>query len=139
MIAKTFVDTNIWVYSKDVGQPAKQALANEVIEKLWANHAGVVSTQVLSEFYVTVTQKLKPGLPRETAWNIIEALKAWDPIPINTQRIQQAYAIQSRFDISWWDSLIVAAAQHAGCTTLLSEDLQAGMVFEELVIVNPFA
>jgi predicted nucleic acid-binding protein len=138
MTGPVFVDTNVFVYARDTAQPAKQAPASEWIERLWREQSGRTSIQVLNELYVTLTRKLKPGLAGEAAWDDIEALLAWDPQPVTGALLVEARRIEQRFQLSWWDSTIVAAARLQDCATLLSEDLQPGMRFGQVVVVSPF-
>jgi predicted nucleic acid-binding protein len=94
---------------------------------------------VLSEYYVTVTRKLAPGLPPEEAWDDVSALLAWNPQPIDRGVLTGAHEIEQRYRLSWWDSLVVAAAQVQGCAILLSEDLQDGATFAGVTVRNPFS
>ena len=139
MTGLTFVDTNILVYARDAGEPAKQARAMDVLRVLWKSRLGRVSQQVLQEYYVTVTRKLKPGLPKEEARDDIAALLAWRPLAPSGSTLSKAWEIEDRFGLTWWDSLIVAAALANRCTWLLSEDLQDGQQIDGLRIQNPFA
>ena len=139
MTGLTFVDTNILVYARDAGEPAKQARAMDVLRVLWKSRLGRVSQQVLQEYYVTVTRKLKPGLPKEEARDDIAALLAWRPLAPSGSTLSKAWEIEDRFGLTWWDSLIVAAALANRCNLLLSEDLQDGQQIDGLRIQNPFA
>jgi predicted nucleic acid-binding protein len=138
MSAIVFVDTNVLVYARDAGEPRKQAMAAEWIHRLWVEQRGRTSAQVLSEYYATVTRKLRPGLTAEEAWDDVHALLAWEPLPVNGEVLARAHRLERRFRLSWWDSLIVAAAQIQNCELLLSEDLQHGLVCDTLRICNPF-
>jgi len=88
---------------------------------------------------VTVTQKLDPGLTKDEAWGDMEALGAWEPQGIDFDLLTSAFRIHGRYGLSWWDSLIVAAAVALNCDEILSEDLSAGQVYEGIPVVNPFA
>lgn len=133
-----FVDTNVLLYQWDATEPAKQERAAAWMKHLWRTKRGRLSHQVLAEFYVTATQKLKPGMaPPAAQWNV-RTLLAWDPVAPNGRLYERAWSVQARFRTSWWDALIVAAAQTAGCRTLLSEDLQDGQQLEDLWVANPF-
>ncbi len=138
MTASCFVDTNIFVYFRDASEPEKQANARAWLKKLWITRTGRTSAQVLNEFYVTVTQKLTPGLPKEEAQKDVKNLLAWDPVPIDGGLITNAFGIQKEYRFSWWDSLIVSAAQLSECTYLLSEDLQHEQQIGKMQIINPF-
>jgi predicted nucleic acid-binding protein len=138
MIGPAFVDTNILVYRRDRADEEKNDRAVAWIEYLWRERSGRLSIQVLQEFYVTVTQKLDPKLPKEIARQDVRDLVSWRPVVADTKLLADAWAIQDRHKISWWDSLVVAAAQSAGCRYLLSEDLQDGQIFDNVQVVNPF-
>ncbi len=133
-----FVDTNVLVYARDVSEPDKQPQAARWLEHLWASQSGRISTQVLSEYYVTVTRKLDPGLPIENARRDLRNLMVWDPLPVDSKLIERALSLQDRFSLSYWDALIVGAAQIADCRHLLTEDLQAGQRFDAVRVVDPF-
>jgi predicted nucleic acid-binding protein len=138
MAAKVFVDTNVLVYSRDASEPPKQARAMAWLRHLWTTRAGRLSYQVLQEFYITVTEKLDPGLERERARKDIRSLLPWRPIAVDNRVLDGAWHIQDRFGLSWWDALIVSAAQVSGCCYLLTEDLQEGQVFGNLRVIDPF-
>jgi len=138
MSVRLFVDTNILLYSRDASEPEKQPIAEALIRKLWETRHGCISTQVLNEYYVNVTQKLKPGLSPSAAWSDLKALQAWEPIPIDFNLQVRGYGIQTRYRLSWWDSLIVAAAAVSGCEAILTEDLSSEQTYEGVSIINPF-
>lgn len=106
---------------------------------LWSTRTGRVSFQVLQEFYVTVTAKLKPGMKPKVAREEVRALMSWDPIVAEISVIEGAWAVQDRFRLSWWDALIASSAQAAECSYLLTEDLQDGLVIDTVRVVSPFA
>lgn len=138
MSVKCFVDTNILVYRRDSTEAEKQLKSEECLMQLWANKTGRISTQVLNEYYVTVTQKLKPGLSKELARSDIRALAIWQPLVVSTTLIESAWGIQDRFQYSWWDTLIISSALLLDCTYLLSEDMQHEQNIGSLTIINPF-
>ena len=139
MTGTVFVDTNIFVYARDASEPRKQALAAEWLRELWYEQRGRTSVQVLSEYYTTVTRKLRPGLAADEAWEDVAALFAWQPREIDRRVLEQAREIERRHPLSWWDSMIVAAAQLQNCELLLSEDLQDGWTCGTITVRNPFA
>lgn len=139
MNATVFVDTNVLVYARDASEPRKQAAAETWLRQLWIEQRGRTSVQVLSEYYTVVTHKLKPGLAAEDAWRDVTALLAWDPQPIDGNTLAQAHTIERRYGLSWWDAMIVAAAQLQDCSVLLTEDLQHGFHCEGVTIQSPFA
>jgi predicted nucleic acid-binding protein len=132
------VDTNVLVYARDTRDPAKQKRAHAWMQYLWEEQCGRVSAQVLHEYYVCVSQKLKPGLSREEARADVRALAQWltpqDPMPL----IEEAWPLQDESSLSWWDALVIAGAAAASCRYFLTEDLQAGREFIGLRVVNPF-
>jgi predicted nucleic acid-binding protein len=138
MIGRVFVDTNVLVYARDPTDPEKHARALRWMAVLWAERAGVLSWQVLHEYYVSVTRKLRPGRDPTAAREDVASLIAWNPIPLDLATVDAAWALEDRFGLSWWDALIVAAAQVGGCTHLLTEDLQEGQSFEGVRVVSPF-
>ena len=138
MTAPVFVDTNILVYARDAGETAKQPRAAEILRRLWETRAGRVSSQVLQEYYVTVTRKLRPGLPRADARADVTAFQAWQPHAPGPATFRRAWEVEDRFGFSWWDSLVVASAMESGARLLLTEDLQHGLVIDHLRVANPF-
>jgi len=138
MTAPVFVDTNVLVYARDSAQPAKQALAQDWLTTLWRSRSGRLSVQVLSEYYYTCTRKLQPRMPEPAAWDDVRALMQWRPRSIDALLLQSGREIAVQHRLSWWDSLIVAAARSEGCSMLLSEDLQDGAVYGGVTVRNPF-
>ena len=138
MTAAVFVDTNVVVYAYDRRDPAKKATAEAVLRELWIEQRGRTSMQVLAEYYSTVTRKLKPALSPDAAWEQVDVLLAWEPLAIDRRLVEQAREVERRYRLSWWDSMIVAAAQLQNCTTLMTEDLQHGLVCGTVVVRNPF-
>jgi len=94
--------------------------------------------QVLSEYYVNATRKLRPGLPPEQAWQDVATYFAWGPHPVDEVLLRRAREIEQRWRWSWWDSMVVAAAQLQDCTLLLTEDLQDGAIFGGVTVRSPF-
>lgn len=136
MTGPCFVDANVFVYSRDPRDPRKQGLAVRWIDMLWRDRAGRTSSQALSEFYAVATRKL--GFPAERAWQYAERYFAWRPLAIDEGVLRRAREIEQRFRLSWWDSMIVAAAQLQDCVLLLSEDLQDGAAFGSVTVRSPF-
>lgn len=133
-----FVDTNVLLYARDLSEPAKQPRAAEWLEHLWRTRTGRVSFQVLQEYYVNVTAKLRPGLPAADARDDVRSLFAWRPVGMDTTVVEAAWSITDRFGLSFWDAAVVAAAQLAACDRVLTEDLQDGRNLDGVVVVNPF-
>jgi predicted nucleic acid-binding protein len=138
MTGTYFVDTNVFVYARDAGESAKQARAAAWIEHLWQTRLGRISYQVLQEYYQVVTQRLTPGLHPESARHDVRDLLAWQPVTVDAAVLEKAWTVQDRYSCSWWDALIIGAAQRAGCEFLLTEDLQPGQDLGGLQVVNPF-
>jgi len=138
MSAPVFVDTNVFLYARDAGETARQPRAAQWLEYLWREQLGRTSVQVLSEYYVNVTRKMKPGLAVEDAWDDVQALLTWHPQAADVALLRRGREIQQRYGLSWWDSLIVAAAQLQGCALLLTEDLQDCGVYGGVTARSPF-
>ncbi len=138
MTGAVFVDTNVLIYSRDTSEAEKQKLAMAWMTHLWNTQQGRLSFQVLHEFYVTVTEKLRPGIERAAAREDVRLLLSWRPVAVDDRVVEGGWAIQDRYRLSWWDCLIVSAAQLTGCRYLLTEDLQEGQLFEQLRIIHPF-
>lgn len=139
MTGPVFVDTNILVYDRDERNQQKHRRARAWMSALWQHPGlGVVSSQVLAEFYWTVTRKLRPGLAPDRARRYLQTLFAWDFVAVDEAALIEAWTIEDRFGLSFWDALVVAAARTAQCRTLLTEDLQDGQNLDGLLVVNPF-
>lgn len=137
MSVRVFVDTNVFVYARDSADKAKQLRAAAWIRRLGRTE-GRTSMQVLNEYYVTVTRKLDPGLRPDDARSDVRNLLLWRPVAVDRAVVEQAWTMEDRFSISFWDALVVAAAKLQSCTHLLSEDLQAGQDLDGVVVVDPF-
>jgi predicted nucleic acid-binding protein len=133
-----FLDTNILVYANDRAAGAKREVARRLIMETITSDTGCISAQVLSEFWVTVTRKLAVPLERAMAERQIALFSGFRIVPIDAGLVLRAVRIQEKHGISFWDAQMVAAAAHAGCGVLYSEDLQDGSVYESLRVVNPF-
>lgn len=138
MTALVFVDTNVLVYNRDLSDKTKQSRAGQWLSHLWLTRTGRLSFQVLHEYYATVTRRLSHALSPGEARSEIRDFRTWDPIQLDFSVLERAWLIESKFGFSFWNSLIVSAAQLAGCEILLTEDLQDGQDLDGLRIVNPF-
>ena len=136
MTALVFVDTNVLIYAQDSANLKKQQQAQAWRRELWKTGAGRISFQVLQEFYVNVIQKWPSA--RNRAREEVRDLLAWQPVRADGDLIERAWALQDRYQLSFWDSLIVAAAKTAACQYLLTEDLQDSQDFGGIRIINPF-
>ena len=139
MTVPVFVDTNVFVYLHDDSEPEKKTRADEWISLLVYGRSGRVSFQVLQELYATLTSKRRLNVDLAEARSIVRELAAWKPIAIDLAMLNRAWGLQDRFSLSWWDALIIAAAQTCECKVLLTEDLQDGQEFGAVKVVNPFA
>ena len=115
MTALVFVDTNVFVYRHDRSDPAKQARAGEWIAHLARARTGRLSFQVLQELYVTLTGKARIGFDPSEAREIVRDLIVWQPVAIDLKILERAWHVQDGHSVSWWDAVIVAAAQSLGC------------------------
>jgi predicted nucleic acid-binding protein len=138
MTDKVFVDTNVLVYTRDASEPQKQKQAMGWMSHLWDLRTGRISFQVLQEYYVTVTEKLDPGLAPEVARQDVRLLFSWQPIHLDARVLEGAWRLQDRYQLSWWDALIVSAAHAAKCDYLLTEDLKENQRLENVRVINPF-
>ena len=134
----SFVDTNVLVYAEDRDAKGRHELARDLVVQLWETREGVLSVQVLQEFYVTVTRKLKKPLTSAKALDIIEQYLTWTIVENTGRLLTEAIALQQRVRLSFWDSLIVQAAIEARCDRLYSEDLNPGQTFGSVTVVDPF-
>lgn len=138
MSTPTFVDTNVLVYAHDTSEASRRPVAAALLEELWGSRSGILSTQVLSEFYVVATRKLKPPMTRREARSIVDAYTVWPVVQVDPTLIVAASALEERHQFSFWDALIIEAARRGGARRLVSEDLQGGRRIAGLVIENPF-
>jgi predicted nucleic acid-binding protein len=136
---RIFLDTNIIVYAYDRDAGRKHEIAKALLIDLWNSEGGVLSTQVLQEFYVMVTKKFASPLPPESAREIIEDFLTWDVVANDGEAVLEAIDLQIREKISFWDALVVVAAGKGAADILLSEDLSDGRKFGTISVRNPFA
>ena len=138
MNAKAFIDTNVLIYAHDVDAAAKHDVAKRVLQQLWSERAGALSTQVLQEFYVNVTRKIASPLSKKSARAVVSSYVIWC-VETTSEEISAAFRIEDEARIGFWDALIVAAALKAGADRILSEDLNPGQRISGVRIENPFA
>jgi predicted nucleic acid-binding protein len=138
MSGKTFVDTNVLIYGHDVDAKSKHEIAKSILRELWTERLGVLSMQVLQEFYVNVTRKIRSPLPKESARLVLSSYSIWC-METSPAELAAAFRIEDESQIDFWDSLIIAAAVKSGAERLLSEDLNPGQKIAGLRIENPFA
>jgi predicted nucleic acid-binding protein len=138
MNGRTFVDTSVLIYAHDMDAKSKHAIAGDILRELWSKRTGVLSMQVLEEFYVNVTRKIASPLPKDSARVVVSSYSIWG-METTPAELSVAFRIEDESRIGFWDSLIVAAAAKSGATRLLSEDLNPGQKIAGLRIENPFA
>jgi predicted nucleic acid-binding protein len=131
-----FTDSNVFLYTIDLRDPAKQARAHEWIDALWVSGAGRLSWQVIHEFYANA---LRLGATKAAARKNAELMAQWRIAAPGLSSLQRAWHWVDSARISFWDALIVAAAEDSGCAWLISEDFQHARKFGEVTVVNPFA
>ncbi|MFZ0522283.1 MAG: PIN domain-containing protein [Candidatus Acidiferrales bacterium] len=137
MSAKTFVDTNVLIYAHDVDAPAKHQIAHALLRELWSERTGVLSLQVLQEFYVNVTRKIATPLSKKSARLIVDSYAIWCT-ETTPAELSSAFRIEDESQIGFWDALIVAAAARSGANRILSEDFNPGQRINGILIENPF-
>jgi predicted nucleic acid-binding protein len=135
---KTFVDTNVLIYAHDVDAKEKHETAKRVLQELWSERTGLLSMQVLQEFYVNVTRKISRPISKESARLVVGTYTTWC-IDTSPAEISGAFRIEDEAHIGFWDALIVASAVKSGASRILSEDLNAGQVISGVRVENPFA
>jgi predicted nucleic acid-binding protein len=137
-MSPSFIDTNILVYAYDADAGNKHLKAREILQDCWKTESGAISTQVLQEFYITVTRKLPQTLPKRTARDVIQTYRAWPIYCPTIEDVLTASELEEQHTLSFWGALIVVAAQMSGAVTLISEDLQDGRKIGSIKIINPF-
>jgi len=137
MTAKFFVDTNVLVYaaSNAAADQARRDLALELLDRTDL----ALSAQVLAEFYAVATSKAKLNLAHNEAVVLLQSLARIPACAITRELVMEAVELRHRYQISYWDAAILAAAKQMGCGTVYSEDLSAGQNYDGVTVVNPFA
>jgi predicted nucleic acid-binding protein len=139
MSDRSFLDSNIFIYAYDKREPIKQSIANDLIRSLVVAQEATISYQVIQEFLNWALIKAPVKMPKDDAQQYLET--TFRPLHIvapSSALISDAIGIQERYRLSWYDSLIISAAQHGGCKTLYSEDLQHGQKFDTVTVRDPF-
>jgi len=136
---KCFVDTNILVYAHDVSAGAKHQRARTLVERLWDSRLGVISTQVLQELCVSLQRKVKRPLATKEIRALIEDYRTWEVVVNTAESVLEGLDLAKKHKISFWDGLIVQAAEAAGASLLLSEDLSEGQRYGSARVLNPFS
>lgn len=131
-----FVDSNVVVYSLDSRDPRKKAACLAWLKALGAKNALTLSPQVCAEVRSVAVRKLK--IASKTANEAVRALLPWCTAPLSAAEVEAAFELSERWNLSWWDALILASAKSAGCTHLLTEDAQSAPLIEGVRIIDPF-
>jgi predicted nucleic acid-binding protein len=134
-----FVDSNVLVYAVSNDEPEKQGRAREIVARGFKEGCFAISTQVMFEVYVNVTQKAKIGLPPRDALEYVQAFTEWPVVEMTPEMVLSALGLAQRSKISPWDAAILEAARQAGCKRVLSEDLGDGQIYGGITVENPFA
>jgi predicted nucleic acid-binding protein len=137
MSDKYFVDTNILMYAHDMAAGAKHERAKALVEELWRKRSGVVSTQVLQELCVNLRRKARRPLHLKATREIIADYLAWEVVTNTGESILDALELQERYRISFWDALVLQAAEACGATLLYSENLSDGQSYGGVRVANP--
>lgn len=135
-MSKIFLDTNILIYSIDKKEPSKLKKARRILKNVVIDHHPVISTQVIQEFYVVATTKLKADVP--IVKNIVHNFRNMEVVNNDLDLVEQAIDISIVSQLSFWDSLIVASAEKAKCEFIFSEDLASGATYRGVAVRNPF-
>lgn len=136
MIERSFVDTNVFVYSRDRSEAKKARVAKKLIADLWEAKQLVISFQVISEFAAVMTGKLRAN--PELVYEDVKRFLSLDPLPLDSSVAYEGLRLYKQYQLSWCDSWIVAAAILSGCQTIYSEDLNEGASYHGVRVVNPF-
>jgi predicted nucleic acid-binding protein len=134
---KYFVDTNILLYAHDRSAGLKHERARQLVERLWTSGEGVLSTQVLQELCINLRRKIAGALPVEEIRRIIQDYLSWEIVINDPASVLHALEIELRYQTSFWDALILQAAESSGAAILYSEDLAAGQKYGAVRVVNP--
>lgn len=134
---KVFLDTNVIVYTTDPRFPDKRVRAVQLVEQAVGYNAGVVSTQVMAEYASVAVSKLRQE--REFALKQLVLMERMEVVQVDGALIRRGLELQDRYAINFWDATIIAAAEYANCSTLLSEDLNPGQLYTTVRVENPFA
>lgn len=137
MADKFFVDTNILIYSHDTSAGLKHTRARQLIEKLWDTGEGVLSTQVLQELCVNLRRNVAKPPSLDDLRRLVQDYLSWEVVVNSPQSVLQVLDIEVRYKVSYWDALVIQAAESAGAAILYSEDLSDGQLYGAVRVVNP--
>ncbi len=137
-MSEVFVDTNVLLYAFDDADPGKRDRARAWLASCWQRRCGRLSTQVLHEFYANARKRFTRAISAGDARAEVRRYQQWNPWLVDQATVETAWAVESRYQVNYWDALMVAAARHQGCTLLLTEDLQHDQTLDGVRVVNPF-
>jgi predicted nucleic acid-binding protein len=137
-VSPVFVDADVLLCCFDDHDAAKRDTARAWVSACWQRRCGRLSTQVLNEFYASARRRFPTAISAGDARAEVRRYQRWQPWQIDHATIETAWAVESRYQLDYWDALLVAAAQAQGCAYLLSEDLQHGQQIDSVKILNPF-
>lgn len=137
MPEKAFVDTNILIYGHDRSAGDKHDRASQLIQRLWDSGTAVLSTQVLQELCINLRRRVSPALPVDEVRRLLQDYLAWEIVVNDAGSTLNAFDLEVKYKISFWDALILQAAEDSGATVLYSEDLAAGQHYGNILVINP--
>lgn len=137
LTSPVFVDTSVLIQSEDGAFPGRRAQAMRWLQVLWQQRLGRVSSQVLNEFYRTITTRIQPPMPNGDARAEVRRYQRWSPWAIDHATVESAWSLESRFNLPYLDALVVAAAKVQGCDLLLSLTLPHQQLYDSVTILNP--
>jgi predicted nucleic acid-binding protein len=137
MSDRYFVDTNILMYAHDAAAGEKHLRAKALVEELWETRSGVVSTQVLQEFAVNLRKTAKTPLDAKATRDVVSDYLTWQVVVNGGDSILEALDLETRYQVSFWDALVIQAAQTSGAGILYSEDLSDGQRYGAVRVTNP--
>lgn len=136
--AVAFIDTNVLVYAHDASETVKHPIAQALLKELWSSGGGVLSTQVLQEYYSVASSKLNPPMSPAEAREVVSAYSAWTVVLIEPAMILTASHLQEQYGLSFWDALIIESARVGGAVRVITEDFNDGQEIEGIRVENPF-
>lgn len=139
MSDRVFLDTNVLVYAYDRSAAERQSVAQQLLRTGIREESAVVSAQVLGEFFTVVTRKIPTPMSADQARHVIAMVSVLPVQEVDLSLVHRAIDVHKRYGLAYWDGLIVAAAERAGCASILTEDLSSGDVYFGVRVVNPFS
>jgi predicted nucleic acid-binding protein len=135
---KWFIDTNVFLYIRDTSEPAKGAMCEAWLKRLQSHGQIIISPQVINEVFSNLLKAATSEVERATAETFSQGLLPWCDAKLDREVVSSAFALRRRYQLSWWDSILIQSAITAGADRLLTEDLNDGQVYGRLQAINPF-